>query len=110
MSDRHEQWLLETFGGTLSAGSGNQNANPMDTRQNRHEQEFSFAFDGKATLGNSNSIPLEMWEKVQYQAHKDRPALALRYYLNERLSESLDLIVIGAEDFQELLERANETS
>jgi hypothetical protein len=107
MSDRHEAYLSEMFGGRITPGSGNQVANPGDVRQDRHVQEFSFAFDGKSTRLASQSVPLSMLEKISYQSHNDRPAIALRYYLDDRLLLTEDWILIRADDLKELLDKAN---
>jgi hypothetical protein len=110
MSNVHEQWLQRLFGGVISPGSGNQFANPGDVKQSHYDNQYAFTFDGKATLAASQSIPLEMWRKIQRQSTNNHPALALRYYLDARLNESVDLIVIDAHIFKELLDVANDRS
>ena len=108
MSDRHEMHLVARLGGRRTAGSGNQFNNPMDGRHNRYETEFAFAWDGKSTLGKSIGVSQEMWEKAQEQALGERPALALRWYHDERLTSFTDLMAISLDDFEEMLARANE--
>jgi hypothetical protein len=107
MSDKHELYLQQLFGGDISPGSGNQANRPADVRMNRQQLRFSFAFDGKSTLAASQSIPLEMLDKIEYQAHHDRPSIALRYYLDERLVKTVDWCLIKADDLKELLDVAN---
>ena len=108
MSDRHEDFLVDLLGGRKTRGSGNQFANPMDGRHNRYEDTMAFAWDGKSTLGNSIGVTRTMWEKAQEQALGERPMIALRWYLNERLTDAIDLIAIDANDFAELLDLARE--
>ena len=108
MSDRHEDFLVDLLGGRKTRGSGNQFANPMDGRHNRYDDAMAFAWDGKSTLGNSIGVTRAMWEKAQEQALGERPMIALRWYLNERLTDAIDLIAIDANDFAELLDLARE--
>ena len=108
LSDKHEDYLVEMLGGRKTRGSGNQPHNPMDGRHDRREEPIAFAWDGKSTLGKSISIPLSMWEKAQEQALSERPMLALRWYLNDRLTESVDLAVISVDDLAELLDLARD--
>jgi hypothetical protein len=68
---------------------------------------FAFAWDGKSTLGKSVGVSRVMWEKAKEQAGGERPALPLRFYDNERLDVGEDLIVLGLDDFAELLAAAN---
>lgn len=107
MSDKHEDFLADILGGRKSKGSGNQWHNPADGRHNSHHQMFAFAWDGKSTLAKSASISLTMWEKIREQALPERPMVPLRFYRNESLSVALDLIVVDARDFAELLDAAN---
>ncbi len=107
MSDKHEEFLVDLLGGRRTRGSGNQFNNQMDGRHDRHAVECAFAWDGKSTLGKSISITREMWEKAEEQSHGERPLIALRFYDTDRLDVGLDLIAVSAEDFAELLERAN---
>jgi hypothetical protein len=107
MSDKHEEYLAELFGGRRTRGSGNQFNNQMDGRTHRKDVEFAFAWDGKSTHGESVGVSREMWTKAVEQSHHERPMLALRWYDTDRLDVGLDLVVITAEDMAELLERAN---
>jgi len=47
-----------------------------------------------------------MWAKAQEQSLGERPALALRFYDDERLTGCLDLVVVSLDDFAEMLELA----
>lgn len=107
MSDKHEDWLADLLEGRKAKGSGNQWHNPADGRHNSRHQEFAFAWDGKSTLAKSASISLAMWEKIREQALPERPMVPVRFYRNERLDVALDLVVVDARDFAELLEAAN---
>jgi hypothetical protein len=104
LSDKHEIFLAELFGGRRSVGSGNQANDQADGRNRRYETFFPLAWDGKATLGKSHSITLDTWNKLVEQSHGERPVLALRWYANERLAVTRDLVVLDAHDFAELLE------
>lgn len=106
LSDRHEAHLVQVLGGRRTPGSGNQANNPMDGRHNRYTSGLAFAWDGKATLGKSLSISLAMWEKAQEQALGERPMLALRWYLNERLTDQVDLVAVSLDDFVEMRDLA----
>lgn len=105
MSDKHEVFLAELFQGRRSVGSGNQFNDQADGR-NSEETPYALAWDGKATLGKSQSITLDTWDKLREQAHGLRPVLALRWYANERLHVRRDLVVLDAHDFVEILEAA----
>lgn len=107
MSDKHEEFLVDLFGGRRTRGSGNQASNPMDGRHSRMSEVCAFAWDGKSTLGKSVGVTREMWEKAEEQSHGERPMLALRFYDTDRLDVGLDLVVISAQDMAELLERVN---
>jgi hypothetical protein len=107
MSDAHESYLQELFGGKISKGSGNQAANPADVRQSPTEEVFPFAWDGKSTLSHSINISLDTLHKIEYQAHNLHPGIAIRFYLNERLTEAEDWCLVKADDLRELQEKAN---
>lgn len=110
MSDAHENYLVGLLGGRRTKGSGNQANNPMDGRHSRYEESLAFAWDGKSTLGDSIGVTRKMWAKAVEQAHGERPMLALRWYLNERRTQTIDLIAVSADDFAELLELAREAA
>ena len=110
--DMHEAFLLDLLGGTQSPGSGNQWHRPMDGRQDRREQEFAFAWDGKSTLAKSHSVTLDMWNKAVEQSGGERPMLGLRWYPTERPSvtnrDGLDLVCLRADDLAALLAAARQ--
>jgi hypothetical protein len=104
MSNKHERFLQELFGGRLTPGSGNGFANQMDVRNNR-EDPLPLAIDGKSTFGKSVSITEEMWNKAVEQAGDLTPVLALRWYVKDNtLTTKRDLVVLDAHDFAEMAE------
>ena len=104
LSDRHEAYLAELFGGRRSRGSGNQTGSPLDVRMDPNHR-FAFGFEGKSTRGKSLSVPLSMIDKLNEQAHGLRPALALRWYRPDNLLVPLhDLVAVRADDLAELIE------
>jgi hypothetical protein len=107
MSDRHEAFLAEIFGGRRTPGSGNQFSQQMDVRDSP-STPHAMAWDGKATLGKSVGVTREMWEKARQQAGAQIPALALRWYSDERLTVAQDLVVLDAHDFAAILEDARQ--
>ena len=115
MAKRHEAFLARLFKGRRMKGSGNQQSGQMDGRVaevvgDPRRPRFSFAWDGKSTLGASVMVSKRMWDKACEQSHFERPMLALRYYANFRMqdAEALDLAVISAHDLAELLDRLEE--
>ena len=106
LSDKHEKYLVEVLGGRMTRGSGNQWHNQMDGRHDHRREEMALAWDAKSTLGKSIGVSLEMWRKAQEQSHGERPCLPLRFYLNERLTEVVDLVVLSLDDLVELLDRS----
>lgn len=108
MSDRHEDHLAEVLQGRKTRGSGNQFRDQMDGKQSYREQRYTFAWDGKATLGKSLSVTREMWAKAQEQAHWAIPILPLRFYANERLTQvEADLVVVDLDTLAEIQQDAN---
>jgi hypothetical protein len=107
MSDDHEVWLVELFGGRRTKGSGNQWHNQCDGRMASSRFSYAFAWDGKSTLGKSIGVSREMWTKTCAQAVPERPMLPLRFYDNEKLDVGHDLVVLSAYDAAELIEDAN---
>ncbi len=110
MSDKHEEFLAKRLGSQPNPGSGNQFNKQMDGRTDAHIEHFGFAWDGKATLGDGITVSVSMWEKAKEQSVWEIPLLPLRYYLNTRLTEALDLVVISLDDFLELKSKANGVS
>lgn len=107
LSDAHEDWLVDLLGGRKTKGSGNQWHNQCDGRMSSRAHHYAFAWDGKATLGKSLSISKDTWAKVTEQALPERPLMPLRWYATERLDVALDLVVLSALDFAEILADAN---
>lgn len=107
MSDVHEEEIQALFGGMVMPGSGNQMANQMDVRQHHlRTGEWSFAFDGKSTLGKSVGVSVEMWEKAVEQAEHEKPALPLRFFEDYRMKGGYHLVVLDANDLAGLIETA----
>jgi hypothetical protein len=104
MSNKHERFLQELFGGRITPGSGNGFANQMDVRNDR-EDPLPLAIDGKSTFAKSISITEEMWDKAVEQAGDLIPMLALRWYAKDNtLTPKRDLVVLDAHDFAEMAE------
>lgn len=106
MGDKHEEHLVEIFGGRQTPGSGNQANNPMDGRHSRYDLAVAFAWDGKSTRGKSISVTTAMIEKAREQAHGERPMLALRWYGDDRLRQYDDWMLVTEDDLLELMERS----
>lgn len=105
MSDAHEIFLADLFEGRRAIGSGNQPKDQMDGRNRRYDQAHALAWDGKSTRSGTVSIGREMWRKAREQSHGEIPMLALRFYnaVVNRLAPELDLVVLDANDFVEIL-------
>lgn len=102
MSDKHEKFLAELIGGRRTPGSGNGFANQMDVRNDSRE-DYALALDGKSTMSRSITVTLDMIEKGIEQAHECQAGFALRFYHDDRLNRSTDLILIDAGFFADLL-------
>ena len=107
MSDAHEDWVVDLLGGRKSKNSGSQWHAQADGRQSSYENAYAFSWDCKGTLAKSASVSLAMWEKIRRQASPERPMVPLRFYANEKLDVLLDLVVVDAHDFAEILADAN---
>lgn len=106
MSERHESFLAQLFGGRLTRNSG-AGADKTDGRHDRSTtDERCWAWDGKATMARSISVTRDAWEKLEDQAHPDIPMMPIRFYDNDRLEGSLDLVVVHAEDLANLIRMA----
>ncbi len=104
LSSKHEAYLADLFNGRMTRGSGSTFADQMDGKNNRHVQAHALAWDGKATRGKSVGVTREMWAKAVEQSHGLTTVLALRWYSpGNSLRPELDLIVMQADDFAELL-------
>ena len=105
MSKDHEADITTRLGGRQTRGSGNQWHGPMDGRNDRYCKIFAFAWDCKATRGESIGVGRRMWAKAVNQANGERPCLPIRFYRNDRLTEiDPDLVVLDFNDFEEMLE------
>lgn len=105
LSDAHEIFLADLFGGRRTRGSGNQTNNPLDVRLDP-TAPFPMGLEGKSTRSKSLSVSVATWEKLLDQAHGLRPALALRFYRSDNLLVPLhDLVVLNAHDLAELIDR-----
>ena len=107
MGDAHEGFLAALFGGRQTKGSGNQWHNPMDGNTSRMHLAYAFSWDGKSTLAKSISVSLAMWDKARQQAGGNRPMVGLRFYANEKLEPTRDLVVLDAHHASEVIEAAN---
>ena len=105
MSDRHEAFLATLIDGRTTPGSGNGFANQMDVR-NDSDTPYALAVDGKSTKAASISFSLATWDKAVEQAHGEEPALAFRFYHDDRLVRSTDFVMVTAEFFGNLLDAA----
>lgn len=103
MSDAHEIYLAGLLDGRRSRGSGNQFNDQMDGRNDRYEQEHALCWDGKSTFAASIVVSRKMWEKAVEQSHGEIPMLALRFYDTYRLAVGVDLAVLDANVFSEIL-------
>lgn len=109
MSEAHEAYLADLFGGKAHPGSGNQWNRPMDGSHSRFVRRWALAWDGKATLAASVGVSLAMWAKAKEQAGFLMPMLGLRFYANDRLTEvAEDLVVLSASDLSNILTRLEE--
>ena len=85
MAERHESYIAHLLDGYRSPGSGNHLTNQTDGRRSRHRHRLA-------------------WAKVTEQAQTDRPLMPLRFYLDDRLSQCVDLVVMRADDLAEILQ------
>jgi hypothetical protein len=102
MSNRHEADVAALLGARVTKSSGNQFNDQMDGRHD--EGSWRFAFDGKATFGQSIGVSRAMWDKAVDQSHGARPLLPLRFYDDWRLNGGLDLVVADLNDLAEMIE------
>ena len=110
MAELHETRLAERFGGRKSRGSGNQHRDPLDGRQDHHEDYMAFAWDGKSTFGAGLTVTRKLWEKTKEDSHNERPMLGLMFYRSGRLDIDHDLVVLDADDAEELNDRSRRLS
>lgn len=108
MSSRHEEDVANLLGARRTKNSGAVWNDQTDGKQSYREQHYTFAFDGKSTLGSSIGITRKMVDKVREQAHWARWCIPLRFYRDERLTTvDEELVVLPLSDFVELLTDAN---
>jgi len=106
MGELHEIHLAEVFGGTKTKASGSQWTDPADGA-NHHDDPYAFRWDGKSTRAKSLAITLAMIEKIAEQAGGERPAIGLRWYGNDALTDVLaDWVAVRDVDWSELLDAA----
>jgi hypothetical protein len=108
MGDLHEAWFARLFSGVRSPGSGNHLTNQGDGRRSANRFGLGWVWDCKSTLAKSIGVSLAMWDKITEQAGTDRPLMPIRFYLNHRLTECVDLVVMQPEDLIETLELLEE--
>ncbi len=107
MSWAHENHVAELLGGRVTKNSGATWADQTDVVTSQDDY-YSWACDGKSSLGKSIGVSREMWAKLEEQGQTRLPALPLRFYRDERLSQvDLDLVVISLDTFAELVADAN---
>lgn len=107
MADSHEADIAEWTKGKVQKGSGNQWQSQGDTKNGEFLVPLPITSDGKSTLGKSFSITRVMWDKIVSQTFNQIPALFLRFYKDESLRQTdLDLVVLEAQTFSEILEDA----
>lgn len=110
MSERHEAFLADLFGGRMTKGSGSHWTDQMDGKQAKGSGEVVFVWDGKSTLGKGLTITMEMWAKAVEQSRPwETTMVALRWFTNDRLTHvGLDLAVVEATVLADLQRDANE--
>lgn len=107
MGELHEQHVARALVGlkTRASGAGVDKGDGA----HHHDDPFAFRWDAKSTKGKQIAITLAMIEKICEQAGGERPAIPLRWYGNEALTEVLeDWIAVKLVDFSELLTAAQE--
>ena len=101
LSVKHEEDVHEWLGGHLARSSGNQFADQADGRRSRYRSAFGFAWDCKAAMPGTKSVSItrEMLDKIQAQAHGERPMVPLRFYDSERGHVEHDWVALKMDDF-----------
>lgn len=98
MGDLHEEHIEEKWGGRRQRGSGNQWSNPCDVREDHTEVLLAIAADGKSTAAASISIQLADLRKLCEQAGAEIPVMPVRFYLDHRLQDAEDWVLLREED------------
>jgi hypothetical protein len=109
MASMHEAWFTRLFAGVIHPGSGNQLVNQGDGHRSYYRYGMGWVWDCKSTLAQSISVTLASWHKLTEQCGIDKPLMPLRLYLNNRLTEFVDLVVMKPEDLIEILELLEES-
>lgn len=108
MSDKHEDYIHSVIGGRRTRNSGAVWSDQTDVRMDVRDDDLAFAADGKATLGQSISIKLEDWRKLETQAGDLTPVMPIRFYSTYRLDVAQDLWLIDDHTMQMFLEIARD--
>lgn len=107
MADAHEKYLVDTLGGRLTRGSGNQWRDALDGKHSP-EDKYAFAWDAKSTRTGKFSVSLKLWEKIRDQAQGMRPLLPIRFYDDSlRVTPDAvlaDIVVVSFDDYEEVRE------
>jgi hypothetical protein len=106
MSRHHEAAMVEALGGRTVVGSGNQAHDKMDGKHTSFSEHYAFAWDAKATMGQSVGVSRSMWGKAVEQAYDRRPMVGLGFYDDERLTTHTHLVVVSMDDFVEVRDQA----
>jgi hypothetical protein len=105
MSRIHEERLAALVGGTRSPGSGNQWTAPADGRASRMLNEYGWATEGKATLGQGITLTREILAKLAEQAEGERPLIGLIWFADETFERvDHELVAMNADDFTEVMD------
>ena len=109
MGQLHEEYAAQMLGGAVTRGSGNQWQDPNDTRDNHLSVPFALSVQCKSTLGSGLTITREIRDKAVQESGGELPAIALRWYPNERLdhlSVNDDWTALRTADLSEILATA----
>lgn len=110
MTPTWEQWehhVQEVLGLSSTPGSGNQFHSPGDAVDTGHDSIFPLIADCKATKNHSYSITRKFWEQWSQKAAEDGKRFIAAVRLWPRGDRTpTDVVVIGLDDFAELLAMA----
>jgi hypothetical protein len=107
MSELHEKFAADLFGGEKSRASGATWKNQGDGENNRMSTRFPFTWDAKSTRGKGITVDRAMIDKITEQAGGQDPAILLRFYDTDDLREiGHDWVAVPAAAFGELLAAA----
>lgn len=109
-----EQWehdARDLFGLSSTICSGNQFQDPGDAvdRSNPHESHFRMLVDCKFTEAESYSVNIKKWMQWFRKGEElgKRAVIAVRLW-PRGLPQPVDVVMIGADDFAELLNKARQ--